>query len=339
VAPDGHVYTVGYFNNTVDFDPGPGTFELTYLGVDDAFVSKLDSAGNFVWAGQLGGPQRVRSNEVAVDPNGCVYTIGSFDGTVDFDPGPGTFNLISEGDSAVFVHKLDGTDNFVWAKQPAGVLYVGPGGMALDRRDNVYIAGWFQDTVDFDPGPGTFFLTSFGGSDAFVSKLDSAGNFVWANQLGGASGDSAGYPVLDSSDNLYIAGSFSGTVDVDPGPETFFLTAIDGSDVFVSKFGYIDIRLENQGPTSIHFSPDSPSLSFDVATGLLSDLQSDGDFDQATCLGTFSGNPASDDSTPPAGEGYYYLARGLSCCTTQGYGDSTLIPDPRDDLNVVSPCP
>jgi hypothetical protein len=89
----------------------------------------------------------------------------------------------------------------------------------------------------------------------------------------------------------------------------------------------------------IHFSPDSPALSFDVATGLLSDLQADDDFTGATCLGTFSGNPATDDSTPPVGAGYYYLARGLNCCTTQGYGDSTLIPDPRDDLTVVSPCP
>jgi hypothetical protein len=193
--------------------------------------------------------------------------------------------------------------------------------------------------VDFDPGLGTFFLTSYGGSDAFVSKQDSAGHLVWAKQLGGTSNDGHSLVTLDSSDNVYTRGWFYGTADFDPGPGTFLLTPTGESDSFLWKFGYVDIRLENQDPTLIHFSPDSPSLSFDVATGLLSDLQADRDFDQATCLGTFSGNPATDDSTPPVGDGYYYLARGLSCCTTQGYGDSTLTPDPRDDLNIFSPCP
>ena len=50
----GNVYTVGYFEGTADFDPGPGTFNLTPAGDLDAFIVKLDSAGNFLWAGRMG---------------------------------------------------------------------------------------------------------------------------------------------------------------------------------------------------------------------------------------------------------------------------------------------
>src|SRR5688572_22852639 len=53
----GNVYSIGIFYGTVDFDPGTGVFNLTASGVqmEDAFISKLDSAGNFIWAGQIGG--------------------------------------------------------------------------------------------------------------------------------------------------------------------------------------------------------------------------------------------------------------------------------------------
>jgi hypothetical protein len=344
VAPGGYVYAVGAFGGTADFDPGPGVFNLVCQGEvgpyqDDAFVLKLDDSGNFVWAGQFGGVEQVDPARVLVDHNGDVYTVGRFSGTADFDPGPGVFNLTSAGDRDVFYVKLDGAGNFVWAKRIGGELYDATGSLAVDGRDNVYTGGTFRGTMDFDPGPAVHNMTPEGEADGYILKLDSAGNFVWANQLGGPSSDGAGLAAVDSSDNLYITGGFSGTVDVDPGPGTFFLTSIDEGDAFVSKFGYVDIRLEGQDPTLIHFSPDSPSLSFDVATGLLSDLKGDRDFSQATCLDTFYENPATDDSVPPVGDAFYYLARGLGCCTTQGYGDSTLILDPRDDLNVVSPCP
>jgi hypothetical protein len=218
VDPNSSIYTVGFFFGTDDFDPGPGTFFLTSFGAEDGFVSKLDSAGHFVWAGQFGGPNLVRTWGVVVDSNGNVYTVGRFSDTVDFDPGPGTFFLTSIGEENSFVSKLDSAGHFVWAKQLGGTVMAARGAVALDSSDNVYTVGWFSDTVDFDPGPGTFFLTSFGGNDAFVSKLDSAGHFVWAKQLGGASGDSAGLAAVDSSDNLYIVGGFRDTVDFNPAP-------------------------------------------------------------------------------------------------------------------------
>ena len=73
-------------------------------------------------------------------------------------------------------------------------------------------------------------------------------------------------------------------------------------------------------------------------SGLLSDLHADGNFSRAVCLGIFTGVPAVDPlPDPPLGEGYYYLARGLTHCVGAGYGDSTLPADPRDALDS-GPC-
>jgi predicted outer membrane repeat protein len=89
--------------------------------------------------------------------------------------------------------------------------------------------------------------------------------------------------------------------------------------------------------TLIWFSPDSGE--FDVVTGYLSDLLGDEDFSRATCLGSYTASPAVDTlPEPPLGDGRYYLARGLTSCIRAQYGDSSLTPDPRDDL-AGGPCP
>jgi hypothetical protein len=231
----GNVYTTGYFHGTADFDPGPGTFNLTSAGNRDIFVSKLDSAGNFVWAKQIGGTAQPEGHGIAVDAVGNVYTTGDLNGTADFDPGPGTFNLTSTGSNDIFVSKLDSAGSFVWAKQMGGTSEDYSLGLAVDAAGNVYTTGQFQGTADFDPGPGIFNLTSAGEYDIFVSKLDSAGNFLWAKQMGGTTWDAGTGIAVDAAGNVYTTGWFAGTADFDPGPGTFNLTSAGADDIFVSK--------------------------------------------------------------------------------------------------------
>lgn len=83
--------------------------------------------------------------------------------------------------------------DFVWAKAMGGTSDDSGEGIAVDDAGNVYTTGSFYGTVDFDPGPGSFNLTSTGFSDIFVSKLDSAGNFVWAKRMGGTDYDLGHY--------------------------------------------------------------------------------------------------------------------------------------------------
>ncbi len=231
----GNVYTTGHFRGTADFDPGAGTLNLTSAGGFDGFVSKLDSAGNFVWAKALGGTSDDSASGIALDAFGNVYTTGNFFGTADFNPGDGTFNLSSAGSRDGFVSRLDNAGNFVWAKALGGTSDDYASAIALDAFGNVYTTGYFIGTADFDPGAGTFNLTSAGARDGFVSRLDSAGNFSWAKALGGTSDDVANAIALDAFGNVYTTGSFSGTANFDPGVGTFNLTSAGSIDVFVSR--------------------------------------------------------------------------------------------------------
>ncbi|MBX2890242.1 MAG: SBBP repeat-containing protein [Saprospiraceae bacterium] len=230
----GNVYTVGTFSGNADFDPGTGVFNLVSAGMGDIFISKLDAAGNFVWAKQMGGSSNDYGNAIAVDALGNVYTAGQFSGTVDFDPGAGVFNLIGTND--VFVSKLDASGNFVWAKQFGGSGIADGFAIAIDVSGNVYTAGRFSGTADFDPGPGTASLTSLGNEDAFISKLDASGNFAWVKHLSGAGPYGSVFSItFDGSGDMYAAGWFEGTVDFDPGAGAFNLTSVGSTDIFVLK--------------------------------------------------------------------------------------------------------
>jgi gliding motility-associated-like protein len=236
----GNVYTTGYFNNTADFDPGVGVFNLVSAGTSDVFISKVDASGNFVWARSMGGTSLDVAHAIAVDPSGNVYTTGSFYGTADFDPGTAAFNLTAAGDMDVFISKLDTDGNFVWARSLSGANTEEAYAIAFDDLGYVLTIGYYRATTDFNPGAGTFNLTSDGSFDVFVSKIDADGNFVWAKSMGGYSSD-RGYAVVpDASGNVYIAGDFysnsgGSTADFDPGPGVFNLVANGLHDIFISK--------------------------------------------------------------------------------------------------------
>lgn len=232
----GNVYTTGYFNGTADFDAGSGTYNLTSNGKADIFVQKMDPSGNFLWAKSFGGPNDDYGNSIALDGSGNVYITGYFAGTVDFDPGTGISNLTSAGGSYdVFIQKLDPNGNFIWAKS-----FGGPGdcrgySIITDDLGNVITTGSFEGTSDFDPGTGTTNLTSAGGTEIFVQKSDSAGNFLWARSFGGISYDFSLSLTTDDSGNVYTTGHFEGTADFDPGTGTFSLKASGIADIFIQK--------------------------------------------------------------------------------------------------------
>ncbi|MEP7318175.1 MAG: SBBP repeat-containing protein [Panacibacter sp.] len=202
------------------------------------FILKLDNAGNFIWAKNMGGAYSTcRSFAMAVDASGNVYTTGVFFFRPDFDPGPAVFQLASEGTADVFISKLDASGNFVWAKKFSGSDDDYAYAIALDALGNIYTTGTFQATTDFDPGPGTYNLTSvsYYTNDMFIAKLDAAGNFVWAKKMIDAQQNMANSLALDAAGNVYTSGYFYGMGDFDPGAGVFTLSAINNSDIFISK--------------------------------------------------------------------------------------------------------
>ena len=246
----GNVYFTGYFQSTVDFDPGNTVFNLVAQS-NDFFVCKLDSAGNFVWVKQIEAAGNEEGKSVAVDNQGNVYTTGYFGGTGDFNPSNSIFNLTASGVD-VFILKLDSLGGFIWAKNFGGVNIDYGNSISLDSFGYLYATGFFQGTVDFDPGPAINNFSAVGGNDIFIIKLDVNGNFKNAMVFGGNLGQEGNSICLDSSGNIYATGSSSGLSDFDPGLGSFNLNSIGAQDIFVLKVINLNDTIYSVfGPSSV----------------------------------------------------------------------------------------
>jgi hypothetical protein len=214
---------------------------LISAGSTDIFVLKIDSAGNTMWAKRAGGFSADAGCSVALDQSGNVVTSGYFNGIANFDPGTGTYNLSAAGDTTAFISKYDTAGNFIWAKKLAGNLNDAAYSVTTDASGCIYTTGYFQGTVNFDPNAGNFNMTAVDSSDIFISKLNAAGNFVWAKQMGGTRNESGSAIAVDTSGNVYTTGCFSGTVDFDPDGATANYTSLGDTDAFICKYHHPDI--------------------------------------------------------------------------------------------------
>ncbi len=230
-----NIYITGYFNGTMDFDPGAGTYTMSTPGTNGVYISKLDPSGNFVWAKSITGSPGELGNSLTVDLNGNVYTCGIFNGVTDFDPNAGTYTLNSVGSFDIYIQKLDASGNFVWVKSMGGPNSESAAAIKTDALGNIYTTGYFQTTVDFDPNAGTYTLMSAGLNDIFISKLDPSGNFIWAKGIGGINNDLGSCITVDAMNNVYFSGDFSETVDFDADAGTYTITSFGSNDIFISK--------------------------------------------------------------------------------------------------------
>lgn len=235
----GNIYATGYFAATVDMDPGPGVMDITTVGSFDAFIQKFDETGNLIWARTFGGPSWNLPETIVVDDNLNVYTAGRFFETapdsMDVDPGTGVFNLVSTGDFDFYTQKLDSNGSFVWGHSFGGTdvdfLY----DMAVDDFGNVYTTGYFKGTANFNHNGTPANLSSAGGNDVFIRKVDTDGNFIWAKRIGGSGNETGKGIAVDEDQNVYLTGFFISTTDFDPGPGVYNITPVHDCDLFIEK--------------------------------------------------------------------------------------------------------
>jgi hypothetical protein len=226
VDPAGNVYVADTFNGLVDFDPGSKKKWL-FSDENQGFVLRLTTAGAYNWVSTFRGISSEfdlsRMLTVALDGSGGVLVGGSYIGSVDFDPGPGTATLPASPSFEGFVVKLTATTgSFAWAR----VLGDFVRGLAADAAGNVYATGYFSGTTDLDPGTGTHSATA-AGSDVFVVKLTAGGSFGWATTFGGPGLDAGTAIAMDPLGTIHLAGVFFGTVDFDPDPlDAYELTTL-----------------------------------------------------------------------------------------------------------------
>ncbi len=252
----GNLYVAGmYASQDINFDPDGGSGGLGHPAHDsgiivDVFLSKFNSSGDFQWVKTWGGQgTEDATGLVKADETNSIYVAGRFVSMdCDFDPDPLiTQTFSTNGGQDVFLSKFSPDGTFQWAKTWGGSGDDQPMGLAIDELDRIYIAGWFFDTVDFDPGTQTNNHVSNGLHDAFISLLDVNGNFDWVRTWGGG-GDDTSSVVLDGVDTIYAQGKFAGTVDFDPGNGDY-LTSNGQSDAFLLKL-LPDIPVGTPTPTA-----------------------------------------------------------------------------------------
>ena len=233
VDPAGDLYVTGSLVNATDMDPGPNEFLIEPA----AFLLKVDSDGQFIWALNLG--ETGEGYAVDVDASSNVYTSGTFFGTSDMDPGPASFPLTAAGgDLDVFITKLDENGNFVWARQLGGAQQDQVNALAVDDVGNVHLSGSFLSSCNFDPGVSDYTLSSTNNFAAFTAKYDGNGAFAWAYSVSGPwSGNSnVGFGVaVGANGTVTTTGNFLGSVDFDPGPGSFVLNSGSNTNIFVEQ--------------------------------------------------------------------------------------------------------
>jgi len=172
-----------------------------------------------------------------IAPTGELYAAGDFEGTADFDPGNGVFNLTSLGSSDLYIEKMDLDGKLIWVKQLGGTGAGYLRDIQCDANGNIYLAGYFIDTADFDPVDTAAYKLVAIDQDIFVEKLDPAHHFIWAAGMGGYYYNRGLNVVTDSLNNVYTTGYFKGSADFSPGKGTYYFNGLGESDVFVSKLG------------------------------------------------------------------------------------------------------
>lgn len=231
-----NVYTAGTFDGIADFDPSNlSTDLLTSKGLEDIFLSKMNAKGEHLWVKQIAGTGIDQVHHLKLDPSGNIYLVGSFQGTIDMDPGPGTSNLISNGSNDVFLAKYDVNGSLLWAKSFGSSD--DDQGIGLDvSASSVAITGYFRGNIDFDASNPLAQHSASAQSDIFVAHFDLLGNYNWSHSIGGPSDEEGKSVRIDKSGNVLIAGFFNNSVDFNPGVGTSFKAASGGRDAFLVKF-------------------------------------------------------------------------------------------------------
>ena len=235
LTADNNIYIAGFNDGNIDLDAGPGVYMLNNDGVRNQFLMLISNEGNFVSVIE-GGEEEFSIVDFDIDSNNDFIITGTFSEAVDFDPGPLEAWHTAAGGADVFIAKWNAAGVFQWASFIGGTAAENVSQIELGNENVIYLTGNFNESCDFDPGLGTQFLTSAGYSDAFLSKYDADGNYLWAFQLGGIYSEIYQNIILDKDENILLTGDFRMVSDFDPGPGVYNMSASSSADIYFAKY-------------------------------------------------------------------------------------------------------
>jgi len=227
-------YVTGFTQST-NFPTTSGALQTSSSGGQNAFVAELNDTGSaLVYSSFLGASGRVEG--IAVDGSGDAYVTGSTS-SASFPTTTGAFQTAFKGSADAFIAKVDptltGTASLLYS------TYLGAGGnvignaIAVDDSGNAYVTG-STSSAKFPTSSGAFQSAVAGQSDAFVAKLNPAGNaLVYSTYLGGSTTDVGNGIAVDSTGNAYVTGYTDSTNF--PIMNAYQSMFGGGGDAFVAK--------------------------------------------------------------------------------------------------------
>jgi len=222
---NGMAVITGYMYGQVDFGQ-----TILNTQVLDGFVAVADSTGNWMWATAFQTLPNASTDasipqSISVDTQGDIIVAGYFSGETDFG---GT--IINVSNEEIFVAKIDGMNGALkWVKSGGGMGTQVVTDIVTDLNGDYHVSCLTQDNVLF----GTTSYTVVGTQDSFVLKVTSSGTIAGISGYGIPSQVVTVQDLaVDSTGNLYLGGTFQGTL----AKSVWSITANKGgSDVFFIK--------------------------------------------------------------------------------------------------------
>ncbi len=228
----GNILIIGSIGGDVDFDPSSATelVQVPFGMANKMFIAKYDANGSFLWVKAVGGAFATSGSDLETDENGEIYVTGSYYQSLDIDPSSNENMLTSTG-LALFFSKYTENGNLLWARNIPNCTNLGEAtDIDLTADGNIYISGYFGNTLDFDTGAGTYNLVATTATDRYFAKYTNDGEFIWANRIDvnaefALEAERSIEMAVDEQENLFITGNFRGNVDFDPGVGIYQLPA------------------------------------------------------------------------------------------------------------------
>ena len=237
VDPSGKIDVTGsYYGGATAIGLGGGkaSIALPTNGSTDTFLAQLDGSGNPLWATRASGSGADVGKKLAVDGSGNVYIVGTFTNAASFpSAGAGSGpSVTSQGSLDLFLAKYSNAGAVAFVNDIGSVGLDQAGGVAVDKQGSIYIAGAFGSTLTFSGLSVTAPLNQTAG---FVLKVSSADAGVWLQGVAATQAVQLNALGLDSANNVYYSGLFSGQIALNPAAPTTLTFSNGSTDALVGS--------------------------------------------------------------------------------------------------------
>lgn len=256
---DSNLYSVGYFQGTINLDVTGGLIEVSSVGNSlinsaiDIYVAKYSPEKKLIWSFSIGSSGKDMPIDFKMDGDGNFYLTGYFSGLADFNPDLSVENnLDAETGRDIFLAKYNNDGKFQWAKKignPEKIPFTDndlrfeePRSIAI-KGDNLYLTGVFDESINLDDPNQSTENNTFSSHpkvrNVFLAKYSLDGTYLNGGVVGGAARDEASAIQINDEGDVYLTGYFIGKSNFDLKNDKNTKASIfsdDDFDIFLAKY-------------------------------------------------------------------------------------------------------